>query len=205
MDALRTGVSALAAFDSDVNDNSTEATTRKAIRLTAMGPTIVTAHHRLRQGLEPVAPDPSLNHAGNFLNMLFGEKPDQETVNLLDVDFILHAEHGGHASSFGARVLCLDFIRPSFGGYLGHWGSQRPLARRCGGRSDENGPGHRSAGERRGVCPETTGWWRPHYGFRTPGVQGGGPEGAAPERALPGLEREDGATRMVPDSHLPGG
>ena len=104
MDALRTGVSALAAFDPDVNDNSAEATTRKAIRLTAMGPTIVTAHHRLRQGLEPVAPDPSLNHAGNFLNMLFGEKPEQETVDLLDVDFILHAEHGANASSFGARV-----------------------------------------------------------------------------------------------------
>ena len=104
MDALRTGVSALAAFDPDVNDNSTEATTRKAIRLTAMGPTIVTAHHWLRQGLEPVAPDPSLNHAGNFLNMLFGERPDQETTDLLDVDFILHAEHGANASSFGARV-----------------------------------------------------------------------------------------------------
>jgi citrate synthase len=104
MDALRTGVSALSAFDPDVNDNSTEATIRKAIRLTAMGPTIVTAHHRLRQGLEPVAPDPSLSHAGNFLNMLFGEKPDQETVDLLDVDFILHAEHGANASSFGARV-----------------------------------------------------------------------------------------------------
>ena len=104
MDALRTGVSALSAFDPDVSDNSTEATIRKAVRLTAMGPTIVTAHHRLRQGLEPVAPDQSLNHAGNFLNMLFGEKPDKETTDLLDVDFILHAEHGANASSFGARV-----------------------------------------------------------------------------------------------------
>ena len=104
MDALRTGVSALAAFDPDVNDNSTEATIRKAVRLTAMGPTMVCAHHRLRQGLEPVAPDPELNHAGNFLKMLFDEVPDQETVDLLNVDFILHAEHGANASSFGARV-----------------------------------------------------------------------------------------------------
>ena len=69
-----------------------------------MGPTVVAAHHRLRQGLEPVAPDPSLNHAGNFLKMLFNEDPDEETTNLLDVDFILHAEHGSNASSFGARV-----------------------------------------------------------------------------------------------------
>ncbi len=104
MDALRTGISALATFDPDVDDNSKEATIRKGVRLTAMGPTVVAAHHRLRQGLEPVAPDPSLNHAGNFLKMLFGEEPDEETTGLLDVDFILHAEHGSNASSFGARV-----------------------------------------------------------------------------------------------------
>ncbi len=104
MDALRTGLSALSAFDPDVNDNSVEATIRKGIRLTAMGPTIVAAHHRLRQGLEPVAPNPDLNHAGNFLYMLFNEMPDEETTRLLDVDFILHAEHGANASSFAARV-----------------------------------------------------------------------------------------------------
>ncbi|MBM3943809.1 MAG: citrate (Si)-synthase [SAR202 cluster bacterium] len=104
MDALRTGISALSAFDPDVNDNSPEATLRKGIRLTAMGPTLVAAHHRLRQGLEPVAPNADLNHAGNFLYMLFGEMPDEETVKLLDVDFILHAEHGANASAFGARV-----------------------------------------------------------------------------------------------------
>jgi citrate synthase len=104
MDALRTGISALSAFDPDVNDNSTEATIRKGVRLTAMGPTIVAAHHRLRQGLEPVAPNSDLNHAGNFLYMLFDKLPDQETTSLLDVDFILHAEHGANASAFGARV-----------------------------------------------------------------------------------------------------
>lgn len=104
MDALRTGLSALSAFDPEVNDNSADATLRKGVRMTAMGPTIVAAHHRLRQGLEPVAPNPDLNHAGNFLYMLFGEIPDQETTDLLDVDFILHAEHGANASAFGARV-----------------------------------------------------------------------------------------------------
>ena len=104
MDALRTGISALSAIDEDVTDNSPEATILKVIRLTAMGPTLVAAHHRLRQGLEPVAPNPDLNHAGNFLYMLFDEMPDEETVKLLDVDFILHAEHGANAAAFGARV-----------------------------------------------------------------------------------------------------
>ena len=104
MDALRTGVSAIAAFDPEVSDISEEATIRKGIRLTAQAPTIVTAHHRIRRGLEPVPPDPELNHAANFLYMLFGEKPDAETENFMNVDFILHAEHSSNASSFGARV-----------------------------------------------------------------------------------------------------
>ena len=36
--------------------------------------------------------------------MLFGEKPDPRDVALIDKDFVLHAEHGLNASSFGARV-----------------------------------------------------------------------------------------------------
>ena len=104
MDALRTGISALSAFDDDVADNSEEATIRKGVRLTAQGPTIVAAHHRVRNGLEAVQPNPNLNHAGNFLYMLYGVDPDKETQKLMDVDFILHAEHSSNASAFGARV-----------------------------------------------------------------------------------------------------
>ncbi len=104
MDALRTAVSALSAFEAEVNDISEEATLRKGVRLTAQGPTIVAAHHRIRHGLEPVAPNPDLNHAGNFLYMLSGDVPDEETQKLMDVDFILHAEHSSNASAFGARV-----------------------------------------------------------------------------------------------------
>ena len=104
MDALRTGISAMSAFDPEVGDNSEDATVRKGIRLTAQAPTIVAAHHRIRNGLEPVDPNPSLNHAGNFLHMLFGAEPDEETQKLMDVDFILHAEHSSNASAFAARV-----------------------------------------------------------------------------------------------------
>ena len=104
MDALRTGISAMSAFDPEVGDNSEDATVRKGIRLTAQAPTIVAAHHRIRNGLEPVGPSPSLNHAGNFLHMLFGAEPDEETQKLMDVDFILHAEHSSNASAFAARV-----------------------------------------------------------------------------------------------------
>ena len=104
MDALRTAVSALAASDPDVNDMSTEANLRKGIRLTAQTPTIVAAHHRIRIGEQPVAPDPDLSLAANFLYTLHGQRPDPEAARAIDVDLILHAEHGSNASSFAARV-----------------------------------------------------------------------------------------------------
>ena len=104
MDALRTAVSALAAFEVEVGDVSHEATLRKGIRITAQAPTIVAAHHRIRNGLAPLDPDPSLGHAGNFLYMLLGEKPDAETAQLMDKDLIVHLDHGSNASAFAARV-----------------------------------------------------------------------------------------------------
>jgi citrate synthase len=104
MDVLRTAVSALAAYDPDVADNSPEATLRKGIRLTAQAPTIVTAHARIKDGKEPVEPNSNLNQAANFLYMLFGKEPTQEESRLMEKDFILHAEHGINASAFAARV-----------------------------------------------------------------------------------------------------
>ena len=104
MDVLRTAVSALAAFEVEVGDVSHESTLRKGIRIAAQVPTIVAAHHRIRSGLAPLDPDPSLGHAGNFLYMLLGEKPDAETAQLMDKDLIVHLDHGSNASAFAARV-----------------------------------------------------------------------------------------------------
>lgn len=104
MDVLRTAVSALAAFDPDTEDNSPEANLRKAIRLTAQAATIVAAHQRIRKGQKAVAPDPSLNYAANFLYMLKGEKPDEESARAINIDLLLHADHSVNASAFAARV-----------------------------------------------------------------------------------------------------
>ena len=104
MDVLRTALSALAAYDPDTADISPEANLRKAVRLTALTPTIVAAHDRIRRGQEPLAPRDNLSHAANFLFMLQGREPAPEAFRAIDVDFILHAEHGSNASSFAARV-----------------------------------------------------------------------------------------------------
>lgn len=105
MTVLRTIVSALAAFDPEVRDNSAAAILRKGIRLTAQVPVIVATHHRIRHGAEPIAANDNLNHAANFLAMLTGEVPSEEASKLMDMDFILHAEHGSNASAFAARVV----------------------------------------------------------------------------------------------------
>lgn len=104
MDALRTAVSALALYDSEVNDNSEPANRRKAIRLTAKMPTILAAFDRIRKGKEPVAPRADLTTAANFLYMLNGEPADAVRVRTFDVALVLHAEHGMNASTFAARV-----------------------------------------------------------------------------------------------------
>jgi citrate synthase len=105
MDVLRTGVSTLSAFDPETADKSPEATLRKGIRLASQVPMIVAAHEAIRNGRDPVAPDPKLSHAANLLWMLKGSKPSADAAKLMDTDLILHAEHGSNASSFTARVV----------------------------------------------------------------------------------------------------
>jgi citrate synthase len=105
MDVLRTATSALSSFDPDAGDNSPEATLRKGLRLTSQVPTIVTTHHAIREGRTPIAPRDDLAHAANFLYMFHGEVQDNDTNELMDKDFIIHAEHGSNASSFTARVV----------------------------------------------------------------------------------------------------
>lgn len=104
MDVLRGAVSAMSLSDPDILDVSPRGALKKGIRLTSSVATMVAFHHRVRNGLEPIKPDPELTHAGNFLYMLFGELPDADDTSLMDTDLILHAEHGANASAFAARV-----------------------------------------------------------------------------------------------------
>src|SRR5437773_1986983 len=104
MEILRTGVSALSAWDPDAGDNSREATLRKSIRLTAQMPTLVAAWDRIRRGKPPVAPNPKLSLAGNFVYMMSGKKPTPLATKTFDVALILHADHEFNASTFAARV-----------------------------------------------------------------------------------------------------
>jgi len=101
MDALRTAVSVWGA----VNDPAWPPTPEQAHALTAFSPSALAAFARLRQGLEPVAPDPDLDLVAGFLYQVNGVRADDATARALDAYFIVGAEHGFNASTFTARVI----------------------------------------------------------------------------------------------------
>lgn len=104
MEILRTAVSALSLYDPEAEEMSEDANRRKALRLTGQMGTIVAAYGRIRKGKEPIAPDPKLSFAANFLYMLQGQVPNAEDARWFDMALILHADHSYNASTFAARV-----------------------------------------------------------------------------------------------------
>ena len=99
MDALRMGLAA-ASLDAATDDHRTAAK-----RVVAVVPTVVAAYWRYRQGDSPVAPDPELGHAANYLRMLTGETPADHEVRGLETYLNTVVDHGLNASTFTARTV----------------------------------------------------------------------------------------------------
>ncbi len=75
------------------------------LRLAAMAPTIIAATARLRAGLAPIAPDPTLDHATDYLRMVTGSIPSPALARAVEQYLILTIDHGFNASTFTARVI----------------------------------------------------------------------------------------------------
>jgi citrate synthase len=101
MDALRTAVSAWGA----AQDLPYPPTAEQARALTAFSPSALAAFARIREGKDPIEPDPSLDLVEGYLYQLTGTRPDAATARALDAYFIVGAEHGFNASTFTARVV----------------------------------------------------------------------------------------------------
>ncbi|MEZ0052799.1 citrate synthase [Mycobacterium sp. MAA66] len=104
---LRTVLSAVAATTDlqptwDIDEDTRR---RDALRLAAMTPTILAALHRIRQGLDPVEPDPALPAAANWLYLLTGRRPDAQHARAIEQYLISTIDHGFNASTFTARVV----------------------------------------------------------------------------------------------------
>jgi citrate synthase len=117
MDALRTAVSVWGATQT----LEWPPTVEQARALTSFSPSALAAFARLRRGLEPIEPDPSLDLVTGFLTQLNGERPDAGTTRALDAYFMVGAEHGLNASTFTARVIIStrSDIASAVGGAIG--------------------------------------------------------------------------------------
>jgi len=104
MEVLRTEISHLGEFDPEPDDTSDAANKRRAIRIIAKLPTIISFLYRTRVKKAAVAPLREYGFAENFLYMFRGQAADQQEKNAMERYMILHADHGLNASTFAARV-----------------------------------------------------------------------------------------------------
>jgi citrate synthase len=105
MDVLQAATPLLIQNDPSTGSEKIESTLYSAENLIAGMATITAAWERIRNNKEPIESDNSLNHAKNFLYMLNGEIPDDETAHFFDTCLVLHAEHSFNASTFTARQV----------------------------------------------------------------------------------------------------
>lgn len=104
MEVLRTEISHIGEFDPEPDDISDEANKRRAIRIIAKVPTIISFLYRTRTNQEAVAPIKENSFAETFLYMFRGKQPELQEKAAMERYMILHADHGLNASTFAARV-----------------------------------------------------------------------------------------------------
>jgi len=95
MDALRMATGTMSPGTDD----------EETLALVACLPTIVAVYSRMLEGEEPVDPDPELGHAANYLYMLTGEVPGEESTRALETYLNTVSDHGMNASTFVARAI----------------------------------------------------------------------------------------------------
>lgn len=118
MGMLVSAISALSTFHPDANPalrgqdlyNSKSVRNKQIARVLGKVPTIAAATNLRRNGRQPVFPSNNLSYAENFLYMLdsYGDRtyrPNPRLARVLDVLFILHAEHEMNCSTAAARHL----------------------------------------------------------------------------------------------------
>jgi citrate synthase len=112
MDALQASAAALGLFYSRRTLANPTYIWEAVTRLLAKMPTMAAAFQLMRKGNDPVLPRDDMSYAANFLYMLTEKEPDPLAARILDVCFILHAEHTINASTFSAMVTASTLTDP---------------------------------------------------------------------------------------------
>ncbi|MGE0786449.1 MAG: citrate synthase [Sandaracinaceae bacterium] len=97
MDALRAGLAHATEADGPWPTS--------AIAVSGAVAVIAAAWARRRARLEPVAPDPTIGHAHDYLRMALGRDVHPSWSDALDAYLVTVVDHGMNASTFAARVI----------------------------------------------------------------------------------------------------
>src|SRR4051795_8200092 len=118
MGMLLAGVGALSTFYPDAkHTEDPEERYMAAVRLIAKVPTLAAFSYRHNMGLPYVYPDNELSYAQNFLSMMFKKTedrhiPKEALTKVLDVLFILHADHEQNCSTNAVRGVGSSDVDP---------------------------------------------------------------------------------------------
>jgi len=102
MDVLRTGVSALAAFEPENKEPNAYDIADRLIACSAS--MLLYWHHYHLNGRRIDTETDQRSVAGHFLQLLHGQPPSELHERAFDVSLVLYAEHEFNASTFAARV-----------------------------------------------------------------------------------------------------
>jgi 2-methylcitrate synthase len=102
MDVLRTGASALGAFEPETEEHDQYEIADRLIATSAS--MLLYWHHFHTSGSRIETETDNDSIAGHFLQLLHGHRPNELHETGLDVSLILYAEHEFNASTFAARV-----------------------------------------------------------------------------------------------------
>jgi citrate synthase len=118
MGMLLAGVGALSTFYPDAKQiGDPEERYMAAVRLIAKVPTLAAFSYRHNMGLPYVYPDNELSFAENFLSMMFKKTEDKHVpkpilARVLDILFILHADHEQNCSTNAVRGVGSSDVDP---------------------------------------------------------------------------------------------
>jgi citrate synthase len=112
IEVLQSVVSCLGMFYKKENVLNEDYQYLSIVKLLAKIPLIIANWNKIRNGDNPLEPNPDFDYVENFLYMYFGQKPTKRKVEILEKCLILHAEHSMNASTFAAIVVDSTLANP---------------------------------------------------------------------------------------------
>ena len=200
MPVLSSAVSALSTFYQDSLDPfDPQQVDISTVRLLAKLPTIASYAYKKSIGQPLLYPDNNLGYVENFLRMTFGVpatayQVDPVAAAVLDMLFVLHADHEQNCSTSAVRLVGSAHANlfASVSAGIDALSGPLPRRRQRGGAADAGrDPGRRR--RRRRVRPpgEEPGRRRTADGLRPPGLQELRPARGDREEGRPGCARPD--------------